>query len=286
MRALLFGVGHAAPARQETLAASTCTRRMPRCSPKTYHDLLGLASRSRPLSTKMHVSWSPIARCDQRGGHRAESTPPEGRRSPGPWPTWARMRADGSHRRTLPVVQLPAQPHTSIEEIAEQSARRWGVHDLGVELQADQPVPFHDGATRRVVAWRVADEAVGQRGRPRRRGSSTPGWATRQAGEIGRGWHRDRAPWRDGCACWPYSRWPACVDLAAKLMGQQLHAVADAQDGLAGQALARTQRRAWVIDAGRPTRQDEPFGLARRDRRQGVAGSARSRRGARARGGR
>jgi hypothetical protein len=54
----------------------------------------------------------------------------------------------------------------------------------------------------------------------------------------------------------------ARLNLAAELMREHLHAVADAQDRLAGvQDVARQQRRAVGIDAGRSAGQDEALGL-------------------------
>ena len=54
--------------------------------------------------------------------------------------------------------------------------------------------------------------------------------------------------------------------LAAELVGHQLDAVADAQDGDAGAPQPRIDaRRVRVVDAGRPTREDDAAGVAAQD---------------------
>src|SRR5260370_42087375 len=56
---------------------------------------------------------------------------------------------------------------------------------------------------------------------------------------------------------------PARVDLATQVMGDELHAVADAEHGDAGaQRLGVDLRRALLVNACRPPAQDEPGGVA------------------------
>ena len=79
-------------------------------------------SRSRPLSTKMQVSWSPIARCTSAAA-TDESTPPRqpadraARRRP------ARARARPRRRRTRPS-SIGRQPQMPSTKLREQLARR------------------------------------------------------------------------------------------------------------------------------------------------------------------
>ena len=77
--------------------------------------------------------------------------------------------------------------------------------------------------------------------------------------------------------------------LAAELVGHQLDAVADAEDGDAGAPQARIDaRRVRVVDAGRPTREDDAAGVACPGSRPAAcrAAGARSRPPSRARAGR
>src|SRR5215207_4240705 len=63
---------------------------------------------------------------------------------------------------------------------------------------------------------------------------------------------------------WPILALGARLDFPAQLMGEQLHAVADPEDWLAGvQHVSRNERRARLVHAGWATRQDEAARLQR-----------------------
>ena len=67
-------------------------------------------ARISPWSTKMQVSWSPIASWISTAATE-ESTPPDRPQITRPLPTWARMLATVSARKA-PMVQSPVQPQT------------------------------------------------------------------------------------------------------------------------------------------------------------------------------
>ena len=67
--------------------------------------------RMRPVSTKTHVSWSPMARCT-RAAATAESTPPDKAHSTRASPTWART-AWTADSMMLVCVHRGRAPHTS-----------------------------------------------------------------------------------------------------------------------------------------------------------------------------
>ena len=103
--------------------ASTCTSGMlkwPRNS-----DTTSLASfrRSRPWSTKMQVSWSPIASWISTAA-TALSTPPDRPQMTRPLPTWARILAisAGAEVRHGPVAR---QAGDAAHEVADQLAAAW-----------------------------------------------------------------------------------------------------------------------------------------------------------------
>ena len=90
------------------------------------------------MSTKMHVSRSPIARW-MMSAATVESTPPlsaadhAARRRP-----VARIRAVASSTNDA-IVQSPVQPHTPVGEVAQNLEAAFGVHDFRMEQQRVEP---------------------------------------------------------------------------------------------------------------------------------------------------
>ena len=102
--------------------------------------------RSSPVSTKMQVSWSPIARCTSAAATE-ESTPPDS-------PQMTRAVADQlANRRDLALDERARRPsravasQTSKEEVRDHLAAARRVRDLGVKLHA---------VDRLAIAWRNA----------------------------------------------------------------------------------------------------------------------------------
>ena len=241
--------------RRRRRCSGSCSRskRSPICSASSC--------RSTPLSTKMHVSRSPIARWMSIAA-TVESTPPLRPQTTRPSPTCARIRAVASSMNDA-IVQSPVQPQTSNAKLRRMSLAAIGVRDLGMEQQRVEAAirRFHRG-DRRVGAGR-GDREARRRGRRRsRRGSPTP--AAR------------RAPTRTAAR-------PAATldrreaelavrrrrDLAAERVRHQLHAVADAERRHAGVEHAGVAvRRALFGHAVRPARQDDADRLPRCDRRE------------------
>ncbi len=73
-------------------SASTRMTFTPMFLAEHVHDLIAFVLRSRPLSTKTQVSWSPMALCNN-AATTDESTPPESPSNTLSLPTWARTLA-------------------------------------------------------------------------------------------------------------------------------------------------------------------------------------------------
>ena len=81
------------------------------CSRNVETTRSGSSARIRPLSTKMHVSWSPTAACT-RAAATAESTPPDSAQITRPPPTCRSMVLTDSSMNDA-AVQSPEQRATS-----------------------------------------------------------------------------------------------------------------------------------------------------------------------------
>ena len=214
-------------------------------------------SRSRPVVDEdagQLVADGPV---QQRGHDRRVDAAAESRRARAPRPTWRRMPPTASSTKDAgrPVA---AQPHDVEQEVGEQLRALRGVHDLGVELDAvDRHAVAVRGPWRRRARcrWCASGAKPGGRrldavavahpdrrtrpGRPAKRRAARP--ASRQLDRgravlavVGRG------------------------HLAAQLVGQQLHAVADAQHRHARlEHVGRQAGRVRLVDAGRPAGEDE-----------------------------
>ena len=132
------------------------------------------SSRSTPLSTKMQVSRSPIARC-RMSAATVESTPPLSAADDAPA---ADLRANPRRRfldkrRHRPVARAPAD---AVREVAQDVQAAFRVHDLRMEQQRVEPParhrPWPPPAHSR--SWRSPKTRRAER-RRNRRGSPRPG---------------------------------------------------------------------------------------------------------------
>jgi len=141
------------------------------------------------------------------------------------------------------------------QEVAQHLTAAGRVDDLGVELDADDSLVVGEGRDRRVAAGREKPEAgrhlahVVAMAHPDRQ-------VAVQATE-------DAARLLDGQQCGPILAGMSGVDLASQVVGDQLHAVADAEHRDTGAERLRVElRRVRVVDAGGPAAEDQARGLA------------------------
>ena len=254
--ALLLGVGDA-----RELASGSARARRPRAGRPGSVPEQRLApaprspARSRPLSTKMQVSRSPIARWHQRRRHRRvdAAREPADRRARRARPARG-PRATASSTKPA-IVQVGSQPQIAEQEVGAGSRRRAAC------------APPRDGTARPQncragAATAAAGQFGARRPRPRnpaaaprrdRRGSSRPAISSPAAKPCEQ---------LAGAAFTLHGRAAVLAvlgraDLAAEQQRGQLHAVADAEDrhaeveDLAGDAAARPRRNS---DAGPPER--------------------------------
>ena len=171
---LRFSSGSVTPASapRKRSAASTCTSACRGAAEGRRRTRSASPARSRPLSTKMQVSWSPTARWTS-AATTAESTPPESAQMHPPVADLARMPSIACVDEDSggPVAGAAADV---VQEVARSAAAEAGVHDLGMELDADH-------AVRRSPSRRWAScRGGGERSKPGgsastgRRGSSRP----------------------------------------------------------------------------------------------------------------
>ncbi len=179
--------------------------------------------RRSPWSTKMHVSRSPMARCTSTAATE-ESTPPDSPQIAAPSPTCARTRSTVSSMNA-PAVHVGRTPHTekrkfdrisSPRRVCATSGWNWtpqigrfSARKAASGSEAVEATPTYPGAARR-------------RGR---RGSTTPSW-TRPTSKPAK-MPPPRSTRQLRSAILP----PARMDLPSLQVRDELHAVADAQDG-------------------------------------------------------
>ena len=199
----------------------------------------------------MQVSWSPIAWCTSAAA-TAESTPPESAQITRPSPTCARMRLMLSAMK-LPAVQSPRQPQTLKRKfsriclpcgVCTTSGWNWMPMRPRVVRHRRDTASCRSGR----ATWKPGGSCVMRSpwdiqtgidgGRPAKSGDSTSPWLT---------------------TAWPYSRWSDGDDLAAELVREELHAVADAEHGQAASRRPRSGvvRRVVLVDAGGAAGEDE-----------------------------
>ena len=139
-------------------AAFTCTRSIANCSRNVCSTCSASLSRSSPVSTNTHVSWSPIALCTSAAA-TAESTPPE---SPQITRSVADLRADLGDGVLDDRHVRPRRPAAGrvVEERLQHLLAALGVRDLGVELHAvDAAVAVLERGDRHRVGARGDREA-------------------------------------------------------------------------------------------------------------------------------
>ncbi len=236
-----------ASASKKRSAAFTWTRSMWNWRRKVSSTCSLSLARMRPVSTYTQVSWSPMALWT-RAAATAESTPPDRAHSTGDGPDL------GPHGGHLALDDRGVGPRRGavadvVEEALEQVATVLGVDDLGVELHAeDAPLGVVEGGHGRVGAAGRGHEPVGHRGD----GVAVAHPHLGRPGPVGE--ERRRAG--DGERGAPVLAPAGAGHLAAELLGEQLGAVADAQDGDPEVVDGRVDRgrRVSLTDLGPPDR--------------------------------
>ena len=159
--------------------ASRWTRWMLKRSRKVCTTCSASPSRSRPWSTKMQVSWSPIAAWISTAATE-ESTPPDNPQMTRPVPTCSRMRAIWASRKPA-MVQSPRQPATSWVKLRSNCAPCGVCTTSGWNMQAVKAAAVvGKGGERRALAGCDRRGSPAAARSPGRRGSSTPVRARRR----------------------------------------------------------------------------------------------------------
>ncbi len=173
-----------------------------------------------PLSTKMHVSRSPMARW-MSSAATVESTPPLKPQTTRPSPTCARMRCRRflDKRRHRPVAGAAADV---VGEIPQDVETAIGVRDLRMEQQRVESLRRRRHRRDRRVGARRGD------GEAWRRGGDEVAVAGPDA-QIARNRREERRARLDPDRRQPELAMRRRRDCAAHQIGHQLHAVADAE---------------------------------------------------------
>ena len=211
--------------------------------PNTSRTTRASRPRSRPLLTKMQVSWLPMALCSSAAA-TLESTPAAQAQDD---LLLAHLGADCLDRLVDVIAHRPvlAAAADVVDEIGDDLPAVGRVHHFGMKLQAEHlALAVLDGGEVRILGHGHRFEAFGKLGqlvavrvpdleslrKVRKEGAKTVG---------------------DAQVAFAVFAFLAGLDLAAQIMGQQLHAVADAQHGDAqveharGRAGARPSHRRW-----------------------------------------
>ncbi len=220
---LRFCSGSVTPASRSRKSRTASTNTSGSCSRSKRRRICSASSsRSTPLSTKMHVSRSPMARW-MSSAATVESTPPLSRRRRGPSPTCARMRAVASSTNDA-IVQSPRAAADVVGEVAQDVEAALGVRDLGVEQQRVEP-PRRRPPSPRPARWRSSPTTAKPGGRRRDEVAVAGPDAQLVAARSRTAARRARCrPSR-----WPNSRCGAGPTRPPEHVGHQLHAVADAE---------------------------------------------------------
>ena len=181
------------------------------------------SSRSRPLSTKMQVSRSPIALCSSTAA-TVESTPPDKPADDAAVADRARESAPTLSSTNDAIVQSPRQPQTSNAKLRRICSPLFGVRDLRMEQQPVEPPAGVLHRRDRRVGRRGDDLEAGRRRRDEVAVAgpdlaATSGTSSNSGAPSSR--RRRRRGRTRGCG--------ARVDLPAERVGHELHAVADAE---------------------------------------------------------
>ena len=211
--------------------------------------------RMRPVSTNTQVSWWPMALWTSAAA-TAESTPPESPQMARPSPTCARISSTWVSM-TESIVQVGRAAARLVQEVLEQVLAVRRVHDLGVELHAVQaPLGRLEGGGGRVGRGAHHLEAVRR-----------PGDGVEVAHPddllVGEVVVEQQRPRRGPAQVGPAVLAPSGLGhLAAEVAGQQLSAVADAQDRHARVVDAGIdRRRALGVHRRRTPREDDALGV-------------------------
>ena len=228
-----FCSGSVTPARRSRNSADASTNTSGSCSRSNRLRICAASfSRSTPLSTKMHVSRSPIARC-RISAATVESTPPLSAQTTRPV---AHLRPDARRRllherRHRPVAGAAAD---AVGEVAEDVEAALRVHDLGMKQQRVERVASGSAiaATGAFALVATTDEAGRGRGdevavaRPHAQlGRHVGEERTRSAADRVRRSCFDRSL----TVAWPNSRCGAGATAPPSASRHELHAVADAE---------------------------------------------------------
>ena len=224
LRLVSGSVTPASASRKRSLSSAT-TRRTPVAATKSRSTCSASPARSSPWSTNTQVSWSPTAFCTIAAA-TAESTPPDSPQITCAAPTWARMRSTCSSM-TLALVQSGVRPATEYRKFSSAACPSGvcltsGCHCTpamrrAVSSNAATGAPSVEASTVKPSGACVHRVAVAH---PHR----LLGGAARQGGPgVGDA--------RRGAAVLAQAR---LGDGAAKRLGHELEAVADAEDGHAG----------------------------------------------------
>ena len=222
---LRFSSGSVTPARasKNRSAAFTWTRSTWNWRRNVSSTCSASPARMSPVSTKTQVSWSPTALWT-RAAATAESTPPDSAQSTRSPPTWARTASTADSMIEMWVQRGAAPAHVE-EEALEELRAPVGVDHLGVELHAvDAPVGVAEGGHRRARrSWPVTTKPGGASvmASPWLIHTSAPRPASRRTAA------RTPASVSVGPAVLALA---GAGDRAAELLGDQLGAVADAED--------------------------------------------------------
>ena len=160
---LRFASGSVTPssAARNASDASRWTRRMLKRSRKVATTSSASLCRIRPWSTKMQVSWSPIASWISTAA-TDESTPPDRPQMTRPLPTSARMRAISVARKPA-IVQSPLRPATLKRKLREERRAVRRVHHLRMEHRCViAALLVRCDRIGRVLRHRIDPEALGQ----------------------------------------------------------------------------------------------------------------------------
>ena len=174
----------------------------------------------------------------------------------------ANLVSDGARRLLDEGRRLPAAAATGhlVEEVAQDLAALGRVNDLGMKGDAKPPGLVRHRRDRRVLRFR-------QTAKPR--GRFQDGVAVTHPDRQLRGQIvEEPGPLLDPDTGRSVFAFTGRGDLAAELVGEQLHAIADAQHRDAGIERRRVAARGGLlVDAGRSSREDERLGRPVADRR-------------------
>ena len=220
-------------------------------------------SRISPVSTNTHVSCVADRLVDEGGGHRRVDAAGQPADDPVAEPTWARTSSTAVSMIEV-IVHVGLQPQTSYRNRLSISCPSGVCDTSGWNWTPNMPAAGVLERGRRALG-RAGGDGEARRGRGDRVEVAHPHRLRRPAG---RGRARRRRPSR-ASSVRPYSPRPVRRHLAAELAGDELGAVADAEDGDAEVVDGRIEPGSAVdVDRLGPAREDEP----------GRAGGRRSRR--------